>query len=725
MISFNNNVFHLATEDTSYIIGVVDGQLLNLYFGKRINNVPDLEDMLPIKFCRSFSCNDIFTRGFSCSTDNLTMEYPTFGSADLRTPAFCAKYSDGTFVTRFSYEDYEIVNGKYELCGLPSVYAEESDKVSSLKIILKDNVYGVTAELHYAVFEEYNAITRSVKIINSGEKPFYITKVLSLSVDFRRADFDIITLNGAWARERIPERTPMSFGTHQVESMRGITSHHENPFFALVDKKTDEFSGEAYGFNLIYSGNFIAGAQRDAYDVTRAFLGINPHGFSWSLNAGESFTAPEAVLVYSDNGIGKMSRKFHKLYRERLCRGKYRDIRRPVLINNWEATYFDFDEEKILGIAKTAKSVGVELMVLDDGWFGTRNSDNCSLGDWTENRKKLPNGVGGLAKKVKELGMSFGLWVEPEMVSPDSDLYRAHPDWCLHIDGRACTFGRNQLVLDLTRKEVVDFIKSVFDRLLESGDILYIKWDMNRSMTEVGSSAVGAAQGRVYHAYVLALYSIMDYVTKTYPDVLFEGCSGGGGRFDGGILHYFPQIWTSDDTDALERIYIQYGTSMCYPYSAMGAHVSAVPNHQVYRTTPMKMRGDVSICGQLGYELDLNKLNNEDIEYVKKQIADYKDLSEVFHKGELYRLLTPVGNNAAVNEFISENKETIIVCTYILKGIPNAPIHYVKLSSLEADAEYTDQNGKRYSGEYLMNFGIGICYEADYKSEIIVLKKVI
>ncbi len=726
MISFENNVFHLATDETSYIIGVLGGQLLNLYFGKRINKTPVLEDMLPIKHCRSFSCNDINTGEISCSTDNLTMEYPTFGSADLRVPAFCATYNDGTFVTRFEYEGYKIEKGKYMLSGLPTVYAEENDRVSSLKIFLKDKVSNVTAELNYAVFEEYNAITRSVKIINSGEKPFDITKAMSFSVDFCHADFDMITLGGAWARERIPERTPLSHGTHQVESVRGITSHNENPFFALVGKNTDEFSGEAYGFNLIYSGNFIAGAQRDAYNVTRAFSGINPQNFSWRLEAHESFIAPEAVLVYSCCGIGKMSRTFHKLYRERLCRGKYRDIRRPVLINNWEATYFDFDDEKILDIAKKAMSVGVELMVLDDGWFGNRNSDTCSLGDWTENRKKLPNGIGGLAKRVKDLGMSFGLWIEPEMVSPDSDLYRAHPDWCLHIKDRTSTLGRNQLVLDLTRKEVVDFIKSLFDRLLEGGNISYIKWDMNRSMTEVGSAVGGAvAQGRVYHSYVLGLYSIMEYVTKTYHDILFEGCSGGGGRFDGGILAFFPQIWTSDDTDALERLYIQYGTSICYPYSAMGAHVSAVPNHQVHRNTPIKMRGDVAVCGQFGFELDLNKLCKEDLDCVKNQIENYKELSEVFHSGELYRLLTPIGNNATVNEFMSEDKNTVIVCIYILKGVPNSPVDYVKLISLDGDAEYIDKNGKRYTGEYLMNFGIAISYEEDYKSDIIVLRKVI
>ena len=725
MIIFNNNAFHLCTKNTSYIMAVFGGRLLNLYYGKRISRVPDIEQMLPISGPRIFSCPDINEDGISVSTDNLTVEYPTFGSADLRTPAFSARYADGSEVTRFEYAGYEITEGKYRPEGLPSVYAEENDTVSSLKIILEDRVSKAAAELNFSVFEDYDAITRSVKIINKSDKAFDIEKALSLCFDLRRSDFDMITLNGAWARERMPERMPLRIGVQQVESMRGITSHHENPFFALLDRNADENSGEVYGFNLIYSGNFVAGVQRDSYNVARAYIGINPQNFVWRLEPGESFVTPEAVSVFSDSGIGGMSRIFHKLYRERLCRGVYRDIRRPVLINNWEATYFDFNEEKILSIAKTAKQADIELMVLDDGWFGKRNGESGSLGDWVPNTDKLPNGIKGLAEKVNALGMKFGLWMEPEMVSPDSDLNRAHPDWCLHIGGRTPTLGRNQLVLDLTRKEVREYIKSTFDRLLGDGYISYIKWDMNRSMTEVGSAVGGAAaQGKVYHSYVLGLYEIMEYLVNRYPNVLFEGCSGGGARFDGGILHYMPQIWTSDDTDAVERLYIQYGTSICYPYSAMGAHVSAVPNHQVWRTTPMKMRGDVSICGQLGYELDLGKLDEADMNCVKEQVKAYKELSEVFHNGDLYRLLVPVGNNAAVNEFISNDKNTVIVCSYIIKGTPGAPHDYIKLKGLEAGADYADQSGRAFSGDYLMNFGVTVSYTSDHKSDITVFKRI-
>ena len=725
MVSFKDNIFHLSTKSTSYIMGVFGGRLLSLYYGKRINRLPKIESMISEGIVRTFSPVDIKENGMSYSTDNLTVEYPTFGSVDLRTPAVSVRYADGSEVTKLEYADYKITSGKYALSGLPAVYAENKDNVSSLKIILEDKVSKLKAELNYAVFEDYDVITRSAVIINGGKTAVDVNRAMSLCFDLRADKFDMITLNGAWARERHPEREAVRIGTQEVSSMRGITSHHENPFFALVGKNTDEQNGEAYGFNLIYSGNFVAGVQKDAYNTTRAYIGINPQNFFWRLEPGESFYTPEAVSVYSAEGIGKMSRIFHKLYRERLCRGKYRDIRRPVLINNWEATYFDFNEEKIISIAKTAKDAGIELMVLDDGWFGRRNGEAGSLGDWVPNTDKLPGGIKGLSEKINALGMKFGLWFEPEMVSPDSDLNRAHPDWCLHIDGRQPSLGRNQLVLDLTRKEVRDYIKSVFDRALGEWGVSYVKWDMNRSMSEAGTAVGGAAaQGKVYHSYVLGLYEIMEYLVNKYPDVLFEGCSGGGARFDGGILHYMPQIWTSDDSDALERVYIQYGTSICYPYSAMGAHVSAVPNHQVFRTTPMKMRGDVSICGQLGYELDLNKLNEEDMNCVKEQVAAYKQLSDVFHNGDLYRLMTPEGNAAAVNEFISGDGNTVALCIYTLKGTPNAARDYVKLVSLDSDAVYKDGDGNEFTGEYMMNFGFPISYYADYESKIKIFKKI-
>ena len=724
MITFGNNLFHLKTRDTSYVIGIFEGKLLNLYWGKAIECVPALEDMLAVDYTRTFSSTDIMWNGKKMSSNDLTMEYSEYGRGDFRTPAFYGVDGEFTTASDLKFDSYEGIDGKYKVEGMPSVYAEEGDKVSTLKIHLLDAYSGLKVSLLYGVYEDFNVITRAVVFENTADKPYRLNKALSMTVDFDSKEFDFIHLSGVWARERKPQRTYVKSGTMQVESIRGTSSHIHNPFIALVSPETNEEYGEAYGFNLVYSGNFVAGVQKEDYDITRAFMGINPIGFSWVLEKGETFSTPEAVLVYSNNGLGEMSRKFHKLYRTRLCRGVYRDIKRPVLINNWEATYFDFNEEKILDITKSAAELGVELMVLDDGWFGKRDQDDCSLGDWTPDIRKLPNGVKGLAEKVNNEGLKFGLWFEPEMVSPDSNLYREHPDWCLHQGGRDRTLGRSQLVLDLSRPEVCDYVKGFMSEILSTVNISYIKWDMNRYITEFGSPAFsGEKQGEIAHRYMLGLYDIMEYLTANFPNVLFEGCSGGGGRFDPGILYYMPQIWTSDDSDGLERIDIQYGTSLCYPYSAMGAHVSAVPNHQVFRTTPIKFRGDVAICGQLGYELNLGILSDKEKEAVKEQIKTYHKLADVFHNGDLYRIITPENSDVAVNQFISEDENTVIVCVYVMRGRPNNAYKYAKLKGLDLAAIYTDENGKEYSGEFLSQFGIKIHPDRDYASKIIVLKK--
>ncbi len=724
MISYNNGIFHLSTKATSYIIGVYEGKLLNLYWGKRLSRVPELSAMLPIDYFRTFSSTDIIVGDKKMSTDNLTMEYSEYGRGDFRTAAFEGCDFEGTTASNLKFLSYEIIEGKYSLESLPATYSEADDKAETLKIVLFDEYSKLQVTLLYGVFEDMNAITRAAVFENLGDKPYRLNKALSLSVDFNCKDLDLLHLSGAWGRERLPQRERVTAGKKQLESIRGTSSHMHNPFFALLSPDATEDNGEVYGFNLIYSGNFVAGVEKDGYDITRAYMGINPTGFSWNIKPNESFTTPEAVTVYSDSGLGEMSRDFHRLYRKRLCRGNFRDSARPVLINNWEATYFDFNEEKILDITRAAAELGVELMVLDDGWFGKRDMENCSLGDWTPDLRKLPNGIRGLAEKVGGYGLKFGLWFEPEMVSPDSDLYRNHPDWCLHQGGRERTLGRSQLVLDLSREEVRAYVKGFLDDILSAVDISYIKWDMNRYITEVGSAAADKdSQGEIAHRYVLGLYEIMEFVTSKHPNVLFEGCSGGGGRFDGGILYYMPQIWTSDNTDARERIDIQYGTSLCYPYSTMGAHVSAVPNHQVHRTTPMKFRGDVALCGQLGYELNLATLTEDDKEEVKKQIADYRRLETVFHSGDLYRIITPLGSDVAVNQFISEDKNTVIVCTYVIRAKPNNVFKYAKLQGLDSDAVYIDADGRKYSGEYLMNFGLRISADADYKSEILVFEK--
>ena len=725
MITYKDGVFHLSTKDTSYVMGVFEGKLLNLYWGEKLNFVPELSKMLPIDYFRTFSSTDVIdSDGEKFSTNDFTMEYPDYGRGDYRISAFEGKDFEGTTASNLKFDSYEIVDGKYSIPKMPAIYSEENDNVKTLKIYLRDEYSNLKVTLLYGVFEDLNVITRAATFKNEGSEAYTIEKAFSLTVDFNCKELDFIHLSGAWARERVPHRRRVVAGTQQVESIYGISSHIHNPFFALVSPDATETMGDAYGFNLVYSGNFIAGAQKDCFDVTRAYLGIHPTGFSWVLAPGEEFYTPEAVTVYSANGIGEMSRKFHKIYRTRLCRGKYRDIKRPILINNWEATYFDFNEEKILKITEAAAELGVELMVLDDGWFGKRDKENCSLGDWIPDTRKLPNGIKGLAEKVNGYGLKFGLWFEPEMISPDSDLYRAHPDWCLHQCDRERTLGRSQYILDLCREEICDFVKGALDNILSTGLVSYVKWDMNRYMSEVGSPAFSKEhQGEIAHRYLIGLYGIMEYITKKYPDVLFEGCSGGGGRFDPGILHYMPQIWTSDDTDALERIDIQYGTSICYPYSAMGAHVSAVPNHQVYRTTPMKLRGDVAICGQLGYELDLAKITDAEKQEVKKQIAAYHKLSDVFHNGDLYRLITPDNSDVAANQFISEDESTVAVCIYIKRARPNNSFKFVKLLNLDKNALYVDEKGNEFSGDYLMHFGFKISANKDYDSKIIVLNK--
>ncbi len=728
MIKFykNSQIFHLKTKNTSYVFGFLKGKFLtHLYWGKAlcIDN-PDYDMFIDYpKYRRNMCASDY--KEFALSRDCLPMEYSTFGNTDQRTPAFHAIYENGSFITELEYASHIIYDGKKKIDGLPAVYTESDDEAQSLEITLADKLTGLEITLVYSVFFELDAITRSVRVTNKGKNTVRLDSVLSAVLDFKSSDYDLIHLPGAWARERHPERIPVMNGKQIVDSARGNSSAQHNPFFALVGKNTDENMGEAYGFNLVYSGNFTAGVEVDSYNTCRAFIGINPFGFNWKLESEDTFVSPEAVLVYSDEGIGGMSRIYHKLYRTRLCRGKFRDKERYVLINNWEATYFNFDEKKILNIAKKAKDVGVELLVLDDGWFGKRNSDNCSLGDWYVNTEKLPGGLTQLSEKINEMGMKFGLWFEPEMVSPDSDCYRSHPDWCIHSENRIRSEGRNQLVLDLSRQDVCDYIYNSLYQNLSTANISYVKWDYNRTMSNIGSALLPAdRQGEFYHRYILGLYGILEKLTNAFPDVLFESCSSGGARFDPGMLYYMPQTWTSDDTDALERIYIQYGTSMCYPYSSMGAHVSIVPNHQVGRTTPISARGNIAMQGQFGYELDLNNLSEKEIEQVKEQIKTYKRLGEVFHKGELYRLVTPEGDRFVSNEFISEDKKQIVIVNCVMRAVPNSPVYYLLLKGLDREAMYAiEGTDKVLSGSVLMSSGIPYQLSRDYASQIIVLNK--
>lgn len=724
MIVFDNRRqhFYLHTQNTTYAMGIFrDELLIHLYWGKRLQHGIDnryeeemgRRDYTPWDY-PSFYSSDVFP-----------LEFSTYGSADLRRPAFHAIYGDGSSITKLIYKGYEIIEGKNQLEGLPATYCEAGDCVQTLIIKLSDELKNVDVFLSYTVFEELDAIARSVKVVNRGER-VEIDTIMSAMVDFYgMEESDMLHLDGAWARERMVTRTRIVKGNQNVESRGGASSHIHNPFLAVCEKNASENSGNVYGFNLVYSGNFSAGIELSSHNCGRTYIGINPFQFKWVLEKGESFQAPEAILVYSSNGIGGMSRIYHRLYRTRLCRGQYRDAKRFVLINNWEATYFDFNEDKIVEIAKKASEIGIDTMVLDDGWFSVRNDDTCGLGDWSENREKLPNGLEGLCKKINALGMHFGLWFEPEMVSPGSDLYAKHPDWILHTKGRKPTIGRFQYVLDLSRKDVCDFIIETLSEILERANIEYVKWDMNRYMTEVGSVLLPPdRQHEVMHRYILGLYYVLETITSRFPHVLFEGCAGGGGRFDAGMLHYMPQIWTSDNSDAVERMEIQYGTSLVYPYSTMGAHVSACPNHQVGRSTPFLKRCNVSMPGQFGFELDLNKCTQEEIETAKKAIEQYRELEGVFHQGSCYRLRSPFEGALSVVEFVSEDGQTIVLSVESQKAIPNASDEYIRFEGLDEAATYRCGD-KIYGGDYLMYKGIHFKNSIEHCSLLQIYKKVL
>ncbi len=718
------NIFHLRTPGTSYLFSIECGKVLqHIYYGAAIDDISGIEQLKAPGMgagCEAMDA-DITPR----STDTMPQEYTFYGSSDLRTPAFHAVYEDGSTVTKAYYKSHKITNGKSGIPGLPSTYVENDSEAQTLEIELYDELKKLTIILKYSVYEEIDAICRSVSVINEGA-PVNIKSVLSCSVDLCGENYDFVSLYGSWARERYIDRQPLIQGMQRVDSKRGSSSHYHSPFAAICSRDANEEYGDVYGFSFVYSGNFEVFAEVAPTHDTRICMGINSFNFNWLLGTGECFDAPEVVMVYSDKGFTAMSQTYHKLYRTRLCRGEYRDAPRPVLINNWEGTYFDFNEEKILNIARVAKSAGMELMVLDDGWFGKRNSDNCSLGDWYVNEEKLPNGICGLAEKIDAMGMKFGLWFEPEMVSPDSDLYRAHPDWCLHTAGRGRSLGRNQLILDLSREDVCDFIIETMSKHLTESKISYIKWDMNRNFSEAGSALLPPErQQEVAHRYMLGLYHVLSTLTNKFPHVLFEGCSAGGGRFDAGMLPYFTQVWTSDCSDAIERLSIQHGTSLVMPASTIGAHVSAVPNHQVGRITTLETRGNVCMGGQLGYELDLTKLSNDEIEEIRLQIETYKSLRDVVHKGDMYRLTSPFEGNNACWEYVSPNKETAVVI-YSTKMFDFRKKSFrLRLKGLDENARYQARGGNFVgSGKVLMNVGIVVGDDKEFASKLMVFDRI-
>lgn len=723
IVDKEKQIFHLITPNNSYIMRVHNHRYLtHVYWGKRIKT-PDMDNVSLNRFI-GFSPVAVNEHGI-CVPDFLCQEYPTGCGSDYRNPALSVVYADGSRTAELEYESYNVYQGKYKLEGLPATYVEDEEEADTLEIVLRDRLKNLKVVLMYCAYNNLDVITRAVKIINEGTDKVILEKVMSANVDYEDSDYDMIQLPGAWGRERHIERHPLRSGIQSIESRRGASSAQMNPFFALTGKQTNEEYGEAYGFNLVYSGNFTAGAEVEQLFKARAWIGINDYDFSWVLEKGDSFTAPEAVMVYSSEGLGAMSRTYHKLYRTRLVRGKYRDEVRPILANNWEATYFDFTEDKIVDLAKEAAELGIELLVLDDGWFGKRNNDNCSLGDWYVNTDKLPSGITGLAEKVNACGVKFGLWFEPEMISKDSDLYRAHPDWCIHTPDRARNETRNQLTLDLSRPEVCDYIVESVCQILDTANISYVKWDMNRHMSEFGSVGLPAdRQKEMPHRYMLGLYNVLERVVGTHPDILFESCSGGGGRFDAGMLYYMPQTWTSDDTDAAERLFIQYGTSLVYPTSAMGSHVSAVPNHQTTRVTSLKMRGDVAMSGNFGYELDLTKFTDEEKEEVRAQVAQYKELRTFVQKADMYRLKSPFEGNDTAWMFISEDGKDVFAGYFRVLCRVNPGIYRMKFTALDPEGVYeVVGEDKKYSGDELMNIGLIVEMHGDFQSKTWRLKK--
>ena len=703
----HSKTFHLYNDTISYIMSVLPtGHMAQLYFGKHIHHKEDfsyLVESAPRPMASYLIENDK-----TISLEHIKQEYGVYGTTDYRESAVEILQANGSRISDFQYSGHMITSGKPKLTGLPATYTEDDSEAMTLTLQLKDIVTGMELELLYTIFCKGGIIARSARFTNHGSESIHLTKAMSLCMDLPDYNYDFLHFSGAWARERHLKTRKLEQGIQSVGSLRGHSSHEHNPFIILKRPTADEFQGEAIGFSLIYSGNFLAQVEVDTHASSRVLLGIHPDTFDWKLESGESFQTPEAVMVYSDKGLNHMSQTFQKLYQKRLARGVWRDKARPILINNWEATYFDFNEDKILEIAHKAKESGVELFVLDDGWFGGRRNEHAGLGDWIPNPDLLPHGIAGLSQKIEELGMKFGLWFEPEMINKDSDLYRAHPDWMLQTPQRNASHGRYQFVLDFSRKEVVDHIYQMMAKILDESHISYIKWDMNRSITECYSAILPAdRQGEVFHRYILGVYDLYERLISQFPEVLFESCASGGARFDPGMLYYAPQCWTSDDTDAIERLKIQYGTSYCYPISSMGSHVSVTPNHQLARTTPLHTRANVAYFGTFGYELDLNKLTKEEQSEVKEQIIFMKKYRQLIQFGTFYRLSSPFESNITMWMVVSGDKTEAIVGWYKVLNTVNDSYTRIQLKGLDPDLCYENTiTGKMYYGDELMNLGL-------------------
>lgn len=734
-------LFQLDTPNTTYCIGIIDeeGFLGHAYYGRKIGDIRGAAALMRIY--ENPMTPQTNARDRLSFLDSFPTEYSAHGVGDYRESSIRVRSAEGHSGVLLTYVSHEIYRGKRKPEGLPATFGSESE-VSTLAITCKDEALGLRAVLEYSVFEDTDAIARSVRFYNDSDRPIVLEKAMSACLDMDNRDFDMITLHGSWARERRMDRRRVSHGKHAVSSLRGEPGHQEHPFMAILEHTATQTRGDVYGFSFVYSGNFRMQAEMNQFGSVRVTVGIEPEDFSWKLASGESFQTPEVAMVYSAEGLGGMSRAYHDLYRKHLIRSPYKNKKRPILINNWEATYFDFNEEKLLDIAREASGLGIEMLVMDDGWFGNRYDDNRALGDWQVNEEKLKGGLKKLVDGVNALGMEFGIWFEPEMISPESKLYQEHPDWAIAIPGRTPGLARNQYVLDISRKEVRDCILEQMFAVLHSANIRYVKWDMNRPLSDLGSAALPEdRQGELYHRYVLGMYEMQERLLAEFPELLLENCSGGGARFDPGMLYYSPQIWCSDDTDAIERLAIQEGTSLVYPLSAMGAHVSVCPNHTVGRNTPFETRGYVALAGTFGYELDITKLSEEDKQMVSRQVAMYHQFNDLVREGDYYRIAS-YGDNHLYDCFqvVSKDKQESLVFYVQVLGEPNQHSRILKLQGLAETAVYQLQEvemqgdsaseilkdtGKAYSGQLLMNGGMIMeRMWGDFRAKLIRLKAV-
>ncbi len=726
-ISYNQEarVFRLDTPGSTYLISLVDemGFVCHAYYGRKIpdDNMNYLLRVNPqfLPFRESGQQTNVL--------DELPLEYPCHGLGDFRESCLRVETEEGHRVCGLTYLSHKIYGGKPALPGLPATHGGQED-CATLELRCRDEALGLEVSLLYTAFENLDVICRSARIENCGDRPLRLTAALSACLDMDNRNFDLITLHGSWAYERMINRRPLSWGKQGVSSRRGISSHQEQPFLALAERDANQSHGQVYAMHFVYSGNFIAQAEMRQQELVRVVMGIDTESFGWKLGPGESFQTPEAVLAYSSTGLDGMTHALHDLYRRHLTRGPWRDKPRPSLVNNWEATYFDFDSDKLLDIARTAAGRGIEMLVLDDGWFGCRNTDDNSLGDWFVNEKKLPGGLKRLADEINKLGMKFGLWVEPEMVSPDSELFRAHPDYALQVPGRSPMLSRTQLVLDLSREEVRRCVYDQLHKVLSSANIEYVKWDMNRSLTDVAGFCLEAdRQGELFHRYVLGVYDLQERLLHDFPDLLLENCASGGGRFDPGMLYYSPQIWTSDNTDAIDRLRIQEGTALIYPLSTMGAHVAACPSHTNGRVTPFETRGLVSLPGCFGYELDLTKLTGEELDMIPGQLENYRKYGPVFHGGDYYRLAS-YGENQEYDALmaVSKDKRVAVVDYVHVMSRQQRRSVLLALRGLDEEKRYrSSESGEIRSGAGWMYGGLLLpTMKGDFLGKLIVLEEV-